>query len=216
MIKVMVVDDQVLLKQTLLFMLEQDEEISALDGGVDGYEAIENCDIYRPDVVLMDLRMPRMGGLKAMKLMKDIYPSTKVMVLTTFEDEQSVFKSLENGADGYIVKDIKPEELIMAVKSVHSNLYVMHKNVLEVLKEEILRITKERKTNNETIDRYELSPMEIKIIQQMVNGKSNREIAASLNFTEGTIKNKVSKLLSKLDLKDRTQIAVFAIKHNLI
>jgi len=216
MIKVMVVDDQVLLKQTLLFMLGQDEQISVVDGGKDGYEAIENCDVYRPDVVLMDLRMPRMGGLKAMKRIKEIYPSIKIMVLTTFEDDQSIFKSLENGADGYIVKDIKPEELIMAVKSVHNNLYVMHMNVLQVLKEEILRITQERKKNNDTIDQYDLSPMEIKIIQQMVNGKSNKEIAISLNFTEGTIKNKVSKLLSKLDLKDRTQIAVFAIKHNLI
>lgn len=216
MIKVMVVDDQVLLKQTLLFMLGQDEEISVVDGGKDGYEAIENCDIYRPDVVLMDLRMPRMGGLKAMKRIKEIYPSIKIMVLTTFEDDQSIFKSLENGADGYIVKDIKPEELIMAVKSVYNNLYVMHMNVLQVLKEEILRITQERKKNNDTIDQYDLSPMEIKIIQQMVNGKSNKEIATKLNFTEGTIKNKVSKLLSKLDLKDRTQIAVFAIKHNLI
>lgn len=216
MIKVMVVDDQELLKQTLLFMLAQDKEISVVDGGSDGYEAIENCDTYRPDVVLMDLRMPRMGGLKALKSIKEIYPSIKVMVLTTFEDDQSIFKSLENGADGYIVKDIKPEELVMAVKSVYNNLYVMHMNVLQVLKEEILRITQERQKNNDTIDQYDLSPMEIKIIQQMVNGKSNKEIAAKLSFTEGTVKNKVSKLLSKLDLKDRTQIAVFAIKHNLI
>lgn len=216
MIKVMVVDDQVLLKQTLLFMLEQDEEIAVFDGGTDGYEAIENCDTYRPDVILMDLRMPKMGGLKAIKQIKEIYPSIKIMVLTTFEDNQSIFKSLENGADGYIVKDIKPEELIMAVKSVYSNLYVMHTNVLQVLKEEILRMTQERQKNNDTIDQYDLSPMEIKIIQQMVNGKSNKEIAIKLNFTEGTIKNKVSKLLGKLDLKDRTQIAVFAIKHNLI
>lgn len=216
MINVMVVDDQVLLKQTLLYMLGQDDEISVVDGGKDGYEAIENCGTYRPDVVLMDLRMPKMGGLKAMKRIKELYPSIKIMVLTTFEDDQSIFKSLENGADGYIVKDIKPEELIMAVKSVYNNLYVMHMNVLQVLKEEILRITQERQKNNDTIDQYDLSPMEIKIIQQMVNGKSNKEIAIKLNFTEGTIKNKVSKLLSKLDLKDRTQIAVFAIKHNLI
>ncbi len=216
MIKVMVVDDQVLLKQTLLFMLGQDDEISVFDGGADGLEAIENCANYRPDVILMDLNMPKMGGLKAMKRIKELYPTVRVMVLTTFEDDQSIFKSLENGADGYIVKDIKPEELILAVKSVYNNLYVMHSNVLEVLKEEILRITHERQKNNDTIDRYDLSPMEIKIIQQMVNGKSNKEIAAKLNFTEGTIKNKVSKLLSKLGLKDRTQIAVFAIKHNLI
>lgn len=216
MIKVMVVDDQVLLKQTLLFMLGQDDDITVFDGGADGLEAIDNSSTYRPDVILMDLNMPKMGGLKAMKRIKELYPTIRIMVLTTFEDDQSIFKSLENGADGYIVKDIKPEELILAVKSVYNNLYVMHTNVLEVLKDEILRITHERQKNNDTIDQYDLSPMEIKIIQQMVNGKSNKEIAAKLNFTEGTIKNKVSKLLSKLGLKDRTQIAVFAIKHNLI
>ena len=96
MIKVMVVDDQVLLKQTLLFMLGQDEEISIIDGGEDGYEAIDNCGKYRPDVILMDLRMPKLGGLKAMKRIKEIYPSIKIMVLTTFEDDQSIFQSLEN------------------------------------------------------------------------------------------------------------------------
>lgn len=216
MIKVMVVDDQVLLKQTLIFMLSQDKEIDVLDGGDDGYEAIDNCKTHRPDVVLMDLRMPKMGGLSAMKQIKELYPSIKVMVLTTFEDDQSIFQSLENGADGYIVKDIKPEELIMAVKSVYNNLYVMHYNVLNVLKQEIHRITRERQKNNDTIEEFDLSPMEIKIIQQMVNGKSNKEIAKKLNFTEGTVKNKVSKLLNKLELKDRTQVAVFAIKHNLI
>lgn len=216
MIKVMVVDDQVLLKQTLLFMLDQDKEITVLDGGENGFEAIDNCKEYRPHVILMDLRMPKMGGLKAMKEIKTLFPTVKIMVLTTFEDDQSIFQSLENGADGYIVKDIKPEELIMAVKSVYNNLYVMHYNVLNVLKQEILRITEERQKNNDTIEAFDLSPMEIKIIQQMVNGKSNKEIAQKLNFTEGTVKNKVSRLLLKLDLKDRTQIAVFAIKHNLL
>lgn len=216
MIKVMVVDDQVLLKQTLLFMLGQDDEIKVFDGGKDGYEAIDNCGIHHPDIVLMDLRMPKMGGLKAMKRIKELYPEIKVMVLTTFEDDQSIFKSLENGADGYIIKDIKPEELIMAVKSVYNNLYVMHMTVLEVLKEEIIRMTHEKQKNSDTIEQFDLSPMEVKIIQQMVNGKSNKEIAIKLNFTEGTVKNKVSKLLEKLELKDRTQIAVFAIKHNLI
>lgn len=216
MIKVMVVDDQVLLKQTLIFMLGQDEEITVIDGGEDGYGAIENCELHRPDVILMDLRMPRMGGLSAMKRIKEVYPRIKIMVLTTFEDDQSIFQSLENGADGYIVKDTKPEELIMAVKSVYNNLYVMHLNVLNVLKQEIHRISSERQKNNDTIEAFDLSPMELKIIQQMVNGKSNKEIAQKLNFTEGTVKNKVSKLLNKLDLKDRTQIAVFAIKHNLI
>lgn len=216
MIKVMVVDDQLLLKQTLLYMLSQDDEIEAIDGGKDGYEAIEKTKELLPNVILMDLRMPRMGGLTAMTQIKAQFPSVKVMVLTTFEDDQSIFKSLEAGADGYLVKDIKPEELIMAVKAVNHNLYTMHANVLAVLKQEISRITKERKTNHETINNYGLTVMEIRVIKEMVNGKSNKEIAEKLNFTEGTVKNKVSKILAKCGLKDRTQLAVFAIKHNLL
>ncbi len=215
MIRVMVVDDQMLLKQTLLFMLGQDEEIIAVDGGKDGYEAIEKSSSLKPDVILMDLRMPKMDGVEATKYIKEMYPSIKIMILTTFEDEQSVFKSIENNVDGYIIKDIKPEELIIAVKAVYNNLYVIHMNTLQILKEEVVRIIKERKNNNDAIDQYDLSPMEIKIIRQMVNGKNNKEIATMLSFTEGTIKNKVSKLLSKLGLKDRTQIVIFAIKHNL-
>ncbi|WZL81677.1 response regulator transcription factor [Vallitaleaceae bacterium 9-2] len=216
MIKVMVVDDQILLKQTLLFMLKQDKEIIAIDGGEDGYMAIENCKIEQPNIILMDLRMPRMGGLEAMEVLKELYPSVKIMVLTTFEDDKSLFTSLKNGADGYIVKDIRPEELILAVKSVAHNLYVMHGNVLEVFKDELKKMRQKSENNNDMIDQYDLTRIEIRIIQELVNGKSNREIAQMLNFTEGTVKNKVSKLLTKLDLKDRTQMAVFAVKNNLI
>lgn len=216
MIKVMCVDDQVLLRETLIYMLSQDDEIEAADGGADGYEALENCDRYRPDIVLMDIRMPNMNGLEATKKIKQIYPTVKVMILTTFEDEKSIFESIEIGADGYIVKDIKPEELILAVKSVYNNLYVMHQSVVSVVKTEIVDAQTKEKDQKTTLSNYDLTPMEIKIIKFMVDGKSNKEIAAELSFTEGTIKNKVSRMLGKLELKDRTQVAVFAIKHNLI
>lgn len=216
MIKVMCVDDQVLLRETLIYMLSQDDEIQTYDGGSDGYEALKNCDEVRPDIVLMDVRMPNMGGLEATQRIKELYPSVKVIILTTFEDEKSVFQSIELGADGYVVKDIKPEELILAVKSVYKNLYVMHQSVVSVVKGEIVDSRTREKDQIRTLSSYDLTPMEIKIIKLMVDGKSNKEIAAELSFTEGTIKNKVSKLLGKLELKDRTQVAVFAIKHNLI
>lgn len=216
MIKVMCVDDQVLLRETLIYMLNQDEEIRAIDGGADGYEAIKNCDEHRPDVVLMDVRMPRLGGLEATQKLKAQFPTIKVIILTTFEDEKSIFESIEKGADGYIVKDIKPEELILAVKSVYNNLYVIHQSVVDVIKMEIMASQSKEKDQMNTLSSYDLTPMEIKIIKSMVDGKSNKEIACELSFTEGTIKNKVSRMLGKLELKDRTQVAVFAIKHNLI
>lgn len=214
--KVMCVDDQVLLREALLFILSKDEQIEVVDGGNDGYEALQNCDKHRPDVVLMDIRMPRLDGIEATKRIKDLYPSTKVIILTTFEDETSIVKAIEYNADGYIVKDTKPEELILAVKGVYNNLFVMHKSVIGIVKGGIVESQNKEKDIAETLSDYDLSTMEIKIIRLMVDGKSNKEIAVELNFTEGTIKNKVSKMLGKLNLKDRTQVAVFAIKHNIL
>lgn len=211
----MVVDDQILLKEMLLFMLGQDQEIQAFDGGSNGYEAIEMCNKIRPDIVLMDLRMPKLDGLEATKRIKQIYPHIKVIILTTFEDEDTIFKALDDGADGYIVKDIKPEALVLAVKSAFHELYVMHKSVLRCLRHGVLKTTSEKQTTIEVVEKCQLTKKERAIIKLIVDGKSNKEIADELGFTEGTIKNNVSGLLSRLELKDRIQIVVFAIKNNL-
>ncbi|NDL66699.1 response regulator transcription factor [Anaerotalea alkaliphila] len=215
MIKVMVVDDQVLLRKTLLFMLEQDEGISVVDGGGDGLEAVRNCKLHWPDVVLMDLRMPHMDGREAMRQIKELYPSIKVLVLTTFEDKESILESLDRGADGYIVKDIKPEELVLAVRGAYHGLKIFHGHVLETLRYELHQLGSRQESGEGMVERLGITPLEVQMIGMIVDGKSNKEIADALGFTEGTIKNKVSKLLGKLDLKDRMQIAVFAINHDL-
>lgn len=215
MIKALIVDDQVLLKETLLFMLNQDEEIQGIDGGCNGYEAIDACSKYRPDIILMDIRMPKLDGINATLRIKEQHPHIKVIILTTFEDEKSIFDAIENGADGYIVKDIKPEALILAVKGAMQDLYVMHKSVVASLRMSVEKTVNQKNTSSSAIENYNLTKKEMQIIELIVDGKSNKEIADELNFTEGTIKNKVSKLLEKLNLKDRTQIVVFAIKNNL-
>ncbi|PKM95336.1 MAG: DNA-binding response regulator [Firmicutes bacterium HGW-Firmicutes-1] len=215
MIKAMVVDDQVLLKETLIFMLSQDLEITVFDGGCNGYEALEACKRIRPDIILMDIRMPKLDGIGATKKIKEQYPHTKVIILTTFEDEDSIFEAMEKGADGYLVKDIKPEALVLAVKSVVHDLYVMHKSVISSLRSGVKQTITEKNTIATAIESYHLSCKDISIIKQVVDGKSNKEIAEDLNFTEGTVKNKVSKLLEKLEIKDRTQLVIFAIKNNL-
>lgn len=211
----MVVDDQVLLKETLLFMLGQDQEIQAFDGGSDGYEALTMCNKIRPDIILMDIRMPKLDGLAATQKIKQQYPHIKIIILTTFEDEETIFKAMDDGADGYIVKDIKPEALILAVKGAYHDLYVMHKSVVKSIRLGVKKTTSEKKTTMNMVQKCGLTKKEIAIIKLMVDGKSNKEIGDVLDFTEGTIKNKVSGLLGKLELKDRTQIVVFAIKNNL-
>ncbi|MDA3847211.1 MAG: response regulator transcription factor [Vallitaleaceae bacterium] len=216
MIKVMVVDDQTLLKETLLFMLKQDETIEGYDGGQNGREALACAEANQPDVVLMDLRMPEMGGMEATKKLKKRYPNIKVVILTTFEDEERILESISIGADGYIVKDIKPEVLIMAVKGAHAGLYIMHRHVADIIKHRLTIDTKEKNHSEYIIGQFQLTDSDIEIIKLLADGKSNREIGEELSFTEGTIKNKVSRLLTKIDLKDRTQLVVFAIKENII
>lgn len=215
MIKAMVVDDQVLLKETLIFMLSQDQDIKVFDGGCNGYEALEACNRIRPDIILMDIRMPKLDGINATLRIKELYPHTKVIILTTFEDEDTIFNAIEKGADGYLVKDIKPEALVLAVKSVVHDLYVMHKSVVSSLRSGVKQTITEKNISTSAIESYNLTNKEISIIKHVVDGKSNKEIAEDLNFTEGTVKNKVSKLLEKLDIKDRTQLVIFAIKNNL-
>jgi len=216
MIKVMVVDDQILLKETLLFMLNQNDDIEAMDGGNNGYEAIDNCYKFRPHIIIMDLKMPLLDGIEATKKIKNQFPSVKVIILTTFEEEEDIIDAISNYADGYIIKDIKPEALVLTVRSVFNDLYVLHKSVVKLLKKEINNNKIQEENSNNVITKYNLTPIDIKIIKFLADGLSNREIAIELNFSVGTIKNKVSRLLSKLEVKDRTQVAVFAIKNNLI
>jgi len=216
MIKVMCVDDQVLLREALIFMLSKDDQLNAIDGGGNGYEALENCRDHRPDVILMDIRMPRLDGIETMRRIKEMYPSIKVLILTTFEEETTVFNAIEYNADGFIVKDAKPEALILAVKSAYNDLFVMHRNVVQVVQDELVESQSKERDIVDTLNSFNLTPLDIDIIHMLADGLSNKEIALELNFTEGTIKNKVSKMLGKLNLKDRTQVAVFAIKHNIL
>jgi DNA-binding NarL/FixJ family response regulator len=212
MIKVMIVDNEILLRETLIFTLNQEEDIKAIDGGGNGYKAIDLCLKHSPDIILMDLKMPKLSGVEAIKRIKKINNKVKIIVLTSSEDEKKILESIENGADGYILKHIKPDELMLAIKSVSKHLFVSNINILNLVKRKYIFDNK-----GKTLCRkYNLSLTEIEIIRLMVEGESNKEIGNRLNYTEGTIKNKVSKILSKLGTKDRTQIAVFAIKNKLI
>lgn len=216
MIKSMVVDDQALLKETLVFLLNQSPDIEALDGGLNGEEAIANCRKYRPDLVLMDIRMPILDGISAMERIKKEMPRTKVLILTTFEDDDSIYEALERGADGYLVKDIAPAALILAVKSAYNDLYVMHKSVLNTMREKGFMMKRQQEPDRNLSKNLDLNESEAELIRLLVDGMNNKEIGEIMSFTEGTIKNKVSRLLDKLELKDRTQIVVYAIKNNLI
>jgi DNA-binding NarL/FixJ family response regulator len=215
MIKVIIIDDQVLLRESIKFIVEQDSDIKVVALGNNGKEALDLCDEHVPDVVLMDIMMPHCDGVEGTKLIKAKYRTIKVIILTTFNDEENIANALKNGADGYVLKDIRPDELILAVKSVFKGLSIMHHSALNTVTRQINPEKERTPAKEPTID-INLTDRELSIIRHIVDGKSNKEIAALIYITEGSVKNIITTILEKLSLKDRTQLAVFAVKNNII
>lgn len=208
MIKTLLVDDQKIFTDTLKFILSHDTEIEISGCARNGREAVELCRKYSPDIVLMDIVMPICDGVEATTLIKQEFKTIKVLVLTTFADDINVKNALRNGADGYLLKETDTRSLILAIKSVANGLGVLHENVLVNLSD------RENKPSEVKVN--SLNNKELEIISMIVNGKSNKDIASVLHFTEGNIRNTISMILKKLNLKDRTQLAIFAIKNNLV
>lgn len=166
----------------------------------------------------MDLSMPICNGTEATKLIKAELPSVKVLVLTASNDKSDVTDAISNGADGYILKDISTEELILSIKSTSLGLGIITKDILSPM---ILNLRKEnKKAKKKIIDingiNISLTERELKIVSMIVDGKDNKEIASSLFIAEGTVKNIITEIISKLSLRDRTQLAVYAVKNGLV
>lgn len=211
MIKVLLVDDQVLLRESIGYILDDDQEISIIGMAGNGSEAIEKCKKLHPDVVLMDIEMPKMSGVHAAKIIKENCPETKVIILTTFENSDNIMESFVANVDGYIVKNINHEDLNLTIKCVQSGLTVIHKSVKKIMIERFKGLI-DYKSQYEDV----LTPKEISIVKLIAKGASNKEIANALNYSEGTIKNNVSKILEKLEMTDRIQIAIFAMEHGIL
>jgi DNA-binding NarL/FixJ family response regulator len=213
-IKVLIVDDQKLLRESLKSIIEQDPEIQVADCAGNGLEALEICDQTAIDLILMDIRMPVCDGIEGTKIVKKSHPHIKILVLTTFDDDQNVFKALLNGADGYILKDVTPEELIQAVKNVAAGFSIFSKKTHQSI---INQLTAAGEPGNgEGKKDLGLKDREIKIIAMIADGKSNHEIAVEFGLSDGRVKNIISELLSKLDLKDRHQLVSFAYKMRIV
>lgn len=214
MVKVLVVDDQPILRESLKFIIEQDPEIGVVGCAANGKEAFELCQTTIPDVVLMDLMMPICDGVAGTELIKSKYPSVKVLILTVYGDHENVAKALKKGAEGYILKDIEPHGLRQAIKSMAEGVPVVHQDVLSGLIKRMDAIERALIEHKKFI--VEFSGKELEIIRLIVEGKDNKEIASCMHFSEGNIKNTISKILDKLQLQDRTQLAVYALKNKLV
>lgn len=213
-IKVLIADDIMILRQGLRAVLEQDEEISVVALAENGKEAFEKCKVFRPDVVMMDMRMPEYDGAFGIQAIKEECPQVKVLVLTTFDDEETIEKALSSGADGYILKEMEDAKVIASVKSVYSGMSVFGDGVYRVMKKKMESAGQATKLGASG-EESGLTARELDVIRLVAQGYDNKEIAAELYLAEGTVRNQISKILEKLELKDRTQLAVYAVKHGL-
>ena len=190
--------------------MESDSDLKVTGEAGNGREAVALCEAHIFDVVVMDIRMPEMSGLEAARIIRSRWPKTKVLMLTTFNDDQYAVEALKIGASGYMLKDAEPEALIRSIRSCLTGGLSLQENVAAKVIPRLLEQKKEL-----TVD-SSITPRELSIVRLIGIGRSNREIADELGLSVGTVKNHVSQIMDKLELRDRTQLAIYAIRHNVV
>lgn len=205
---VLIVEDQSIVRQGLKLMLQQDEQIRVVAEAENGEEAIKKMEAHVIDVVLMDIRMPVMNGLEATRKIKERWPKVKILILTTFNDDEYAIQALKYGANAFLLKTSDQKTLIHAVHSCFQGGLPIHEEVAAKVMPRLLHKV-EKKLE------LPLSTRELDITRLVGEGKTNKEIADELFLSIGTVKNHITQILHKLELRDRTQLAIFAIKNDI-
>jgi DNA-binding NarL/FixJ family response regulator len=201
-IRVMVVDDQGVVRQGIVALINTVADMTVVAEARDGQEAVELFRSHRPDVTLMDLRMPIVSGVEAITRIRREFPNARVIVLTTFDGDEDIYRSLQAGAQGYLLKDMFFDELEDAVRKVHAGARRIPTIVAERLAERM--------------SGSDLTGRELEVLEQIVRGKSNKEIGTLLHISEATVKSHINNILSKLGVSDRTQAATTALQRGLV
>jgi DNA-binding NarL/FixJ family response regulator len=207
-IRVLIVDDQTLMRQGLQTLLELQPGISVVGQAADGLEALAQVQTLKPDVALVDVRMPRLDGVETTRRIRAQFQNTQVIILTTFDDDEYVFEGLRAGAMGYLLKDVSAEDLAEAIRRVAHGEALIQPSITRKVVAEFSRLQAAPRKSDQGLDM--LSERELEVLQLVAQGLSNREIAERLIITEGTAKNHVSNILSKLGVRDRTQAVLKA------
>ena len=221
MIKVMIVDDQELIRHSLKIILGVNNDMEVVGMAADGAETLQKLKELspeeRPDVILMDIRMPVMDGVECTAQISKKYPNIKVIALTTFDDEEFIFGALKSGASGYLLKGSSLEELSGAIRTVYTGGAMLNPNVASTVIRQFSTMAKNI-VNPEITDLNtdEITSSEWYIIQAVARGMSNKEIAESLWLSQGTVRNSISSILNKLHLRDRTQLAIWAVQTGIV
>ncbi len=211
MIRVLICDDQDVVREGLRAMLGTTRDIQVAGVAGDGAEAVELVEKFQPDLVLMDLNMPGMNGIQATRLIREKFPSVKVLTLTTYDADEWVFDAIRAGASGYLLKDTPRANLIKAIEGTAAGQTFVDPTVAGKL---FTHVADRTVVHDTTIDAT-LNPREREVLRLLANGQSNSEIAAQLFLSEGTVRNYVSGIFAKLGVTDRTQAAVIALRHGL-
>lgn len=212
MIKVLITDDQVLMIQGLSMILSQEKSIEIAGTASNGAEAVAFCKQHPVDVVLLDIRMPIMDGVEATKKIKEINDRIKILVLTTFNDDEYIFGSLKNGASGYLLKDALPEEILQGIMTVYHGGTLINPEVATKVVKRLSGVVPEEPLDPRL---SELTDREKDICHLLAEGHNNKELSDILFISEGTVKNNITRILDKLGIRDRTQLALFAVKNKL-
>ena len=209
----MLAEDQNLVREGLRNLLQLSETIEVVGEVTDGSEVLEGLQKYQPDVLLTDIRMPKMSGIDALQAMQEQGITTPAIILTTFDDHQLVLEGMQAGAKGYLLKDVSLESLVNAIEKVHAGETLVQPAITERILKGLSTMAREEA---EPELQEELSPKELEVLRLMAGGYSNREISTAIHKSEGTVKNQVSSILEKLGVRDRTQAVLRAINLGLL
>lgn len=216
MIKILIADDQELIRESLQIVLNMNKDMEVIGLAENGHKVLELLKKNQPDIILMDIRMPELDGVLCTKAVKEKYSNVKIIILTTFDDDEYVYYALKYGASGYLLKGCSVQELTEAIHKVMSGGSILNPNVID----KVVKLFNQMAQNNIVMevdekDIKELSKTERNIAHLVGNGLSNKEISEKLFLSEGTVRNGLSSALSKLHLRDRTQLAIWAVQTGL-
>lgn len=210
-IRVMLAEDQTLVRQGLRSLLALSDSAEVVGEVADGSEVLDGVRRWEPDVILMDIRMPKMDGIEALRALRDAGGQPPCIILTTFDDHELVLQGLQAGARGYLLKDVTLDSLVSAIRTVHEGDTLVQPALTERVLKGLGRPDTEASPPVETLTRKE-----IEVLRLMAGGYSNREIAQAIHKSEGTVKNQVSSILDKLDVRDRTRAVLRAINSGIL
>ncbi len=213
MIKILIADDQELIRDSLRIVLAGNPDFS-VDTAANGIEVVRAVRRDKPDVILMDIRMPEMDGVQCTQIIKENYPEIKIIILTTFDDDKYIFSALKHGASGYLLKGISADRLMEAIHKVYHGNAMINEDIAGKVVKMFSQMARENAAVITVDENYikEITESEWKVIGLVSKGLSNKEIAAELFLTEGSVRNYLSSVLKKLDLRDRTQLAIWAVQ----